>query len=190
MDDRQAEPQTADWARRQVLLAATAVAVAPSVAMASTPANGFDFLHGRWNVTHRKLRERLAGSRDWYEFPGTLDVKPILGGQGNVDWNDLQDPAGRYEATSLRVFDAKLGRWSIYWLDARAPAALDPPVVGGFQGAKGTFFADDTFRGRAIKVRTTYEPLSVRTAEWTQAFSVDGGQAWEVNWVMAFRRPS
>ena len=41
-------------------------------------AAGFDFLHGGWAVRHSKLRERLAGSTDWYEFPGTLDVAPIF----------------------------------------------------------------------------------------------------------------
>ena len=149
--------------------------------------DGFDFLHGRWNVTHRKLRERLAGSHDWFEFPGTLEVEPILHGLGNVDRNVLHDPGGIYEATSLRLFDPEARAWSIYWLDARAPA-VDPPVVGGFEGRKGTFFAEDSFRGRAIRVRTTYEPLDAHNAEWTQAFSADAGASWEVNWIMSFRR--
>ncbi|MBU1377913.1 MAG: DUF1579 domain-containing protein [Alphaproteobacteria bacterium] len=148
----------------------------------------FDFLHGRWSVIHRKLRARLAGSRDWFEFPGTLEVEPILSGLGNVDRNVLHDPAGRYEATSLRLFDREAGRWSIYWLDARSPTTVDPPVVGGFSGRKGTFFSDDSFAGRPIRVRTTYEPLGADTAEWTQAFSADAGATWETNWVMSFHR--
>lgn len=187
MTDAGPKQGSGDWKRRHVLLAAAAMS-APGVGVAAPAGGGFDFLHGRWRVTHRKLWERLTGSREWYAFPGRLEVKPILGGLGNVDWNVLEDPAGRYEATSLRVLDPNAQRWSIYWLDARAPAALDPPVVGGFEGRKGTFHSDDSFEGRPIKVRTTYEPLSARSAEWTQAFSVDSGRTWEVNWVMAFER--
>ena len=33
-------------------------------------------------------------------------------------------------------------------VDARHPGHLDPPVVGTFQDGVGTFYADDTFRGK------------------------------------------
>jgi hypothetical protein len=154
----------------------------------SPEARGFDFLYGAWNVVHRKLRKRLAGDTAWYSFPGTLDVTPILDGRGNVDINVLQDPKGTYEASSLRMFNATAGTWSIWWLDGRAPAAIDPPVIGRFDGAKGTFYSDDVFEGRPIRVRTTYEPHSATRAQWTQAFSNDGGTTWEVNWIMDFQR--
>lgn len=167
-------------------LLAAAVAGAPSQAAAPAP-GGFDFLHGRWDVRHLKLRERLAGDRRWHSFAGTLEVDPILGGRGNFDRNLLDDPAGGYEAHSLRLFDAAKGLWSIWWLDSRSPV-LEPPVVGRFEGALGTFFAEDVLRGRPIRVRTTYEALSRESAVWTQAFSGDGGATWEVNWIMDFQR--
>jgi len=152
-----------------------------------TEAQGFDFLTGHWNVRHRKLRNRLAGSRDWFEFDGTLEVESILGGLGNFDRNELADPTGAYEAHSLRLYNPGTNRWSIWWFDGRAPA-LDPPVVGQFEGKVGRFYVDESFNGRPIKVRTTYEPLTPLTAEWTQAFSADEGRTWEINWIMKFTR--
>ncbi|MGH6615008.1 DUF1579 domain-containing protein [Sphingomonas sp.] len=151
-------------------------------------AQGFDFLHGAWQVTHRKLSARLVGARDWFDFPGTLQVDPVLSGQGNIDLNALDDPNGAYRAHSLRLFDAQTGLWSIWWIDRRT-TAIDPPVIGGFEGRKGTFFGDDLFTGKPIRVRTTYEPIDQARAEWTQAFSADSGANWEVNWIMEFRRP-
>ncbi|MES2056668.1 MAG: DUF1579 domain-containing protein [Pseudomonadota bacterium] len=150
-------------------------------------AKGFDFLHGQWRVTHRKLTARLSGARDWFDFPGALRVDPVLNGLGNIDINDLDDPGGAYCAHSLRLFDAPTNSWSIWWIDRRSPA-IDPPVVGGFTGRKGVFFGDDLFAGKPIRVRTTYEPIDEAHAEWTQAFSADGGTSWEVNWIMAFHR--
>ncbi len=147
----------------------------------------FDFLHGRWRVVHRKLKDRLAGSNEWIEFPGTLTVSPILGGLGNFDENVLHDPKGAYEASSLRLFNPRAKQWSIWWFDARLPA-VEPPVVGGFRGNKGTFYTEDVFKGRPIRVRTTYEPLASDRAQWTQAFSPDAGATWEVNWIMDFKR--
>lgn len=150
--------------------------------------SGFDFLHGRWDVRHTKLRERLAGCRDWYDFPGTLFVAPILGGMGNFDHNCLADPAGAYVAHSLRIFSPTDGTWSVWWLDARNPGAgLGSPVTGLFEGRKVWLYGDDDFAGRPIRVRTTYEPLDETTAQWTQAFQEAGG-GWEVNWIMHFKR--
>lgn len=154
---------------------------------APAAADGFDFLHGRWTVHHRKLVRRLAGSNDWIDFPGTLEVRPILGGHGNIDENVLEDPGGTYLATSIRIFDAGAGAWSIYWADARF-GSLDAPVTGRFDGRIGRFYGNDVFEGRPIRVRTTYENLGTTHAQWTQAFSPDGGKQWETNWIMDFRR--
>ncbi|WP_198683178.1 hypothetical protein [Peristeroidobacter agariperforans] len=179
--------------RRALLQASGALAIgaalgaADAVAAESAEARRFDFLHGQWDVVHRKLKDRLAGNNQWFEFPGTLSVAPILGGLGNFDENVLRDPNGTYQASSLRLFNPGAQQWSIWWLDSRFPA-VEPPVVGGFQGGKGTFYAHDVFKGQPIRVRTTYELLKSDRAQWTQAFSPDGGASWEVNWVMDFKR--
>lgn len=181
--------------RRELLIATIAAGLAPLPAGAavSTTSNrpagaaGFDFLHGRWTVRHRKLKQRLAGSTEWIEFPGTLDVKPFLGGLGNIDENVLDDPAGRFLATSIRVFDPARTEWSIYWTDGRR-AGLDKPVVGRFDGRIGHFYNDDELGGRRIRVRFTYEDLTPTHARWSQAFSADAGTSWEVNWTMDFAR--
>ncbi len=155
--------------------------------LAPSLARGFDFLVGQWRVLHRKRRQRLRGNDDWFEFPGTLEVGPILGGVGNIDRNDLDDPDGRYQATSLRLFDAAQGTWSIYWIDGRY-AGIDTPVVGVFDGSVGQFYSEDSFEGRPIRVRFTYEDLGPQNARWSQAFSADGGANWETNWIMEFTR--
>jgi hypothetical protein len=152
-------------------------------------AEGFDFLLGRWAVRHRKLRARLAGSSEWYEFPGRLDVRRVLGGLGNIDENVLEDPQGPYLGTSLRLFDRPSGTWAIYWIDSRFPT-IDPPVVGRFDGTVGNFHADDVLDGRPIRVRFRYEDLGAQQARWSQAFSPDAGATWEVNWIMDFTRRS
>lgn len=170
-----------------MLAIATTLVNVDAAASVTDEARRFDFLHGHWKVMHRKLKERLADSQEWIEFPGTLAVAPILGGLGNFDQNVLHDLSGAYEASSLRLFNPRARQWSIWWFDARFPA-VEPPVVGGFEGRKGTFYTHDVFKGRPIRVRTTYEPLTPDHAQWTQAFSPDAGARWEVNWLMDFKR--
>lgn len=150
----------------------------------------FDFLAGHWRVFHRRLRERLVGCDEWQEFDGSCCAQPILGGQGNIDDNVLNLPGSAYRAVSLRAHDPKTKRWAIWWLDARYPHCLDVPVIGGFEGGVGTFFADDTLNGRPIRVRFQWTDTQTATPQWAQAFSPDDGKTWETNWTMRFVRAS
>jgi hypothetical protein len=88
-------------------------------------ANDFDFFVGRWTVHHRRLKERLVGSEQWEEFGGTSVVHKLMDGQGNVDDNVIDLPAGRYRAVSLRAnscrwrqaFSADGGKtWETNWI--------------------------------------------------------------------------
>lgn len=148
----------------------------------------FDFLVGHWHVKHRRLKHRLARANEWQTFTGTMTARPYLGGQAIVDDNVLDLEASPHRAITLRAFDPPTGKWSIWWLDSRRPAALDPPLVGEFEQGIGTFFAHDSFAGQPILVRFIWSEITARSARWEQAFSADNGHSWEVNWVMEFER--
>ena len=149
---------------------------------------GFDFLHGRCRVAHRKLPARLVGSTDWQIFGGTLDCRPMLGGQANVEEHLIEQPSGAYRAMGLRAYDPARRSWSIWWLDARAPTTLGTPVTGGFADGVGSFFSDDEHEGRPVRTRFLWTRLDTLSPRWEQALSADGGATWETNWTMDFER--
>ena len=156
-------------------------------AQAQGTARDFDFWLGSWQVHNRRLRERLSGSDEWDEFEATATARPILDGLGNedefrTDWN------GGFVGMSFRFFHPTTGLWAIYWADSRRSGLLDPPVIGAFDGDVGIFEGHDTFQGRPIMVRYTWSGVTTRTPRWEQAFSEDGGETWETNWVMDFTR--
>ncbi|MEX0733583.1 MAG: hypothetical protein WD944_12390 [Steroidobacteraceae bacterium] len=151
-------------------------------------AGDFDFFIGSWRVAHRRLKERLAGCNDWVEFGGTCVTQKILGGLGNMDDNFLDLPDDAYRAVTLRTFDPPKKLWSIWWLDGRNPGSLDVPVVGGFENGVGTFYADDHFAGKPIRIRFLWSMPGKDTPSWEQAFSPDAGRSWETNWIMNFTR--
>jgi hypothetical protein len=177
---------------------AAAARAAPHVggtAMADQPVltgheHDWAWLVGRWSVRHRRLKERLAGSTQWEEFNGTSVLWLTLGGLGTVDDNVLEIPSGTYRAVGVRAFDPKDSQWSIWWLDARDPTVIEPPVKGGFKDGVGTFEGDDTLRGRPVKVRFRWTKITPTSAHWEQAFSPDGGATWETNWTMELTRVS
>ena len=149
--------------------------------------HSFGFQTGSWHVAHRKLRHRLAGDNEWFEFQGTCDAWELLGGAGNVDDHFLDDPSGAYRATTVRCLDATQATWSIWWFDGRAPD-LGPPVRGRFRDGAGIFLGDDSLAGKQIKVRFIWSHISGTQARWEQAFSPDDGHSWETNWIMRFER--
>ncbi|HVP32779.1 MAG TPA: hypothetical protein VMT09_03945 [Steroidobacteraceae bacterium] len=96
-------------------------------------------------------------------------------------------PTKHLAGLTLRTFDLKNRRWSIYWVSS-ATGQLDPvPVVGGFDGNRGEFYAADQENGRPIKVRYLWTKLDHDHARWEQAFSFDN-QTWETNWAADFTR--
>ena len=182
-------------------VATAAVAAAPASATQDPPKPGgdvnlaglhdFDFLQGNWRVHHKRLKERLANNHEWIEFEGTCSMRPLMDGYGNVDDNVMNMPEGAYKGVGLRAYDPKTGLWAIWWVDSRMPHnPLDPPVKGTFVNGVGTFYSDDTLRGKTIRVRYTWSNITTDSARWEQAFSPDAGKTWEVNWVMDFVRAS
>ncbi len=134
------------------------------------------------------MKGRLVGSTEWEDFAGTSVAWLTLDGLGTVDDNVLEQPEGTYRALSVRAFDPKAGQWSIWWLDARHPTDIGPPVRGGFEDGVGTFLGDDTLNGRPIKMRFLWSKITPTSARWEQAFSPDGGATWETNWAIEFNR--
>ena len=147
-------------------------------------AHDFDFLHGRWQVHHRLLKARGAGSNEWVEYQGTADTRPLLAGLCNVEEHRI---SGRNSGVALRCYDRSAKRWAIYWV-GDGDGLLGPAVYGGFQGNEGLFEGDDTYEGKPIRVRFLWRKLSSSSARWEQSFSFDAGHSWETNWIMDFKR--
>ncbi|WP_343712643.1 DUF1579 domain-containing protein [Inquilinus sp.] len=145
-------------------------------------------LFGRWAVSHRRLRRRLAGDTLWDEFAGYSEMRPLIGGLGTIDDNILELPSGTYRAATLRLFDTESKLWSIWWFDGRSLHMDEAPLRGRFEDGIGTFFADDVWEGTPIRVRFIWSEITGRSARWEQAFSTDGGREWETNWIMRFER--
>jgi len=145
-------------------------------------------LFGRWAVSHRRLRRRLAGDTHWDEFAGASEMRPLIGGLGTIDDNVIELPSGPYRAATLRLFDVESKLWSIWWFDGRSLHMDEAPLRGRFEDGLGIFFADDVWEGTPIRVRFIWSEITGQSARWEQAFSTDGGQSWETNWIMRFER--
>jgi hypothetical protein len=162
---------------------------APTGASDLSGLHDFDFFVGEWRTHSRRLKERLVGSTEWEEFEGTIVSRRLMEGFANVDDTVFNTPEGIYRGVAPRAYDPKTGQWAIWWIDGRNPFGnLDPPLKGRFVNGIGTFYGDDTLRGKPIKMRFTWSHITRTSARWEQAFSPDGGKTWETNWQQRLER--
>lgn len=144
----------------------------------------FQFLKGNWNVHHRIRAKRLQDCNDWIERSATARGDVLLDGIVSVDEIGVAD---RGTGCSFRHLDLARNRWSIYWTNSLT-GKLFTPVHGGFENHRGEFYGYDTEGATDVFVRYLWTETNTPTPQWQQAFSTDGGQTWETNWIMQFTR--
>ncbi|MGH7445312.1 MAG: hypothetical protein ACREKM_10560 [Longimicrobiales bacterium] len=142
----------------------------------------FDFEIGTWRTELRLLADPLTGSSRWLEYEGTSVVSEVLGGKANLVELDVEGEAGRIQGLSLRLYEPASRQWTLNFANV-GTGLLSPPVVGAFTDGRGEFYGMDRVNGRTILVRFIISDITPTSARFEQAFSEDGGQTWEVNWI-------
>lgn len=146
----------------------------------------FDFLHGDWTVANRQRTKHLVGSEEWREFPGESTCHGFFDGSGNFD--EIVFPTLGSAGCTIRSFEPAAKRWSIYWISSR-DGLMSPPISGGFRDGVGTFYGEDvTGDGKPVRCRFIWSRITPVSARWEQAYSDDGEQTWETNWIMDLTR--
>jgi hypothetical protein len=142
----------------------------------------FDFEIGTWKTQLRRLVNPLTGSTKWIEYEGTSVVRKVWDGRANLLELDVTGPAGRIEGLSLRLYNPKSRQWSLNFASVTG-GVMAVPTVGEFKNGRGEFFNQETLNGRSIFVRFVISCSNPNTCHFEQAFSDDGGNKWEVNWI-------
>ena len=156
----------------------------PRSAPARDGQRDFDWEIGTWTTKVRVRRNPISGAApDWAEYEGTSVVKPLLDGRANFVELSVGGTRGRIEGGALRLYNPKARQWSLNYASL-SNGLLTAPVFGGFDGRRrGTFYGQDTLDGRTILVRFVITQVSPNEARFEQAYSTDGGQSWEDNWI-------
>lgn len=147
----------------------------------------FDFEFGAWKVHISRRLKPLTGSTDWVEYDGTSVVEKVWNGKANLGQLEVDGSAGHLEGLSLRLYNPETRLWYISWSNSR-DGALGPPMIGGFVNGRGEFYNQETLNDKPILVRFIFSEVGKTHFKLEQAFSGDGGKAWETNWVATFTR--
>lgn len=164
---------------------------APAVAV-HDGAHDFDFLIGDWKAHLWRLPDRLVGSNKWLEYEGFSRHHKIFGSNANMEEFEVHGVADKtltIRAQTLRLYDPKAHQWSIYGLDVDNGQLGLPATVGeGRRPGLVELYDTEPWKGRMILVRLQWLSEAPTHAHLEQAFSADGGQSWEVNWICDLTR--
>jgi hypothetical protein len=151
----------------------------------------FDFLVGPWTIRNRRRAHALYPDREgvWEEFVAHHTGVKYLDGKVIIDHFEGTFPDGEVrKGMTIRAFDEERQQWSLVWLDNRNSPDLRP-LVGTFSDGLGLFYqVIEAPDGQPLHARFTWDKITVNTARWQQAFSFDGGENWDTNWVMEFTK--
>ncbi|HVR24437.1 MAG TPA: hypothetical protein VMU26_14075 [Candidatus Polarisedimenticolia bacterium] len=142
----------------------------------------FDFEIGTWKTHLSPRLNPLTGSATWVEYEGTTVVRRIWDGRANLVELQVHGPAGHIEGLSLRLYNPQSHQWSLNFASSNG-GAMSQPTIGEFKNGRGKFFDQETLNARAIFVRFVISDITPTSCHFEQAFSNDGGQTWEVNWI-------
>ena len=142
----------------------------------------FDFEVGTWRTQLSRLQRPLTGSTTWVKYEGTTVVRKVLGGRAILLELVADGPAGRFEGLALRLYDPQSRQWSLNFAGANS-GMMSTPTIGAFKNGRGEFYSHETYNGRTIFVRFVISDITPDSCRFEQAFSDDGGQTWEVNWI-------
>lgn len=151
-----------------------------------TSAHDFDFNHGDWEVTNRRLKQRGVSSDDWEVFPSHEVAQLWMGGMVSIDESEF--PTKGFKGMTLRLYNPLKDEWAIYWINS-SDGVLQPPVFGRFKDGHGVFAGEDMDGEKPVKVLFDWCRTDTDCPRWSQAFSYDDGKTWETNWIMEFKRP-
>ena len=157
----------------------------PAASSSALPRDGqhdFDWEIGTWDTHLKRLREPLSGKTDWIEYAGTSVVHPVMGTRANLVELDVRGNAGHIAGVSLRLYRPASGQWTLHFANL-ANGLMTEPMHGAFKDGRGSFYGQDTVNGRVVLVRFLVVPVGTGTWRFEQAYSDDGGQRWETNWI-------
>jgi hypothetical protein len=160
-------------------------------------ANDFDFWLHSWDALNKRRKvdslytdPQHNQDAEWEEFTGVagMGVK-YCDGRVLVDHYEGALPNGEVvKGFNIRTFDEATQQWSLVWLDNRQPADFTP-LMGKFQDGVGLFSqVIATPDGKPLHARYILDNITEETVRWQQAFSLDGGETWDTNWIMEFTR--
>jgi hypothetical protein len=157
-------------------LPAGAAAEPPAMA-ARDGQHDFDFNIGVWKTQIKRMLDPLSGSANSMSLNGTVTVRKVWDGRGQMEEIVADGPNGHWEGLTLFLYNPEAHQWSQTFADSKN-GVLTTPLIGAFKDGRGELFAQETVKGRSILVRGVWSAITPDSHHFEESFSDDGGKTW------------
>jgi hypothetical protein len=149
-------------------------------AQATAPRDGqhdFDFNFGVWKTQIKRILDPLSGSGHSMQLNGTVTVRKVWDGRGQMEEIEADGPNGHWEGMTLFLYNPEAHQWSQTFADNKN-GVLTTPLIGAFKDGRGELLAQDTVNGRSILVRGVWSGITPDSHHFEEDYSDDGGKTW------------
>jgi hypothetical protein len=150
-------------------------------------AHDFDFNIGTWRTHIRRLQHPLSGSSAAIELNGTVTVRKIWNGRGQLEEIEADGPNGHWEGTTIFLYNPQSHQWNQTFADSKS-GTLGRPLIGAFANGRGELISQDSFMGRSILIRGVWSDIVPNAHHFQEEYSSDGGKSWEPAFVADLSR--
>ncbi len=161
-------------------LCALLLAALPAAAEQADASHDFDFNFGTWHTHIKRLTKPLTGSPDFITLAGTVTVRKVWDGRGQIEEFEADGPnALHIQGMTLFLYNPKSRQWSQTWVNSRE-GTLNAPMIGGFKNGRGELISQETLDdGRTVLVRAVWSDIKPDSHHFEEDYSDDGGKSWE-----------
>jgi len=161
-------------------LAAAGLALAianPTVAVPRDGQHDFDFNVGVWRTHITRILNPFAGGDQSMQLNGTVTVRKVWDGRGQLEEIEADGPNGHWEGLTLFLYNPAAGQWTQTYADA-SNGVLTTSTVGEFNDGRGELYATETVNGRQVLIRGVWSHIAPDSHTFDEAYSTDGGRTW------------
>jgi hypothetical protein len=137
----------------------------------------FDFNLGTWHTRITRIPDPLGASSASITLDGTVTVRGIWGGRGQLEEIEADGPQGRWEGLTMFLYNPEAHQWNQTFLDSQTPT-LSPPLIGSFHNGRGELIAQDTFHGKTILIKGEWSDILPDSHHYQESYSNNAGKTW------------
>ena len=172
-----------------LVIAAASALVAPASAAAQRDgSHDMDFNFGTWHTDIARTPDPFGDPANVVHMSGTVTVKPIWNGKGELEEIEADGPKGHWEGANLFLYDPTAHQWIQTYVDSSEGRFDEPSGIGEYRDGTVEYYSSDVVRGRTILDRAIWSDIQPDSHTYTESFSDDGGRSWHPAFVAHLTR--
>jgi hypothetical protein len=147
----------------------------------------FDFNIGDWRTHIKRLDWAATGARSWVTLEGTVKVRKVWGGRGELEEIKADGANVHVEGLTTFLYNPQTRQWSQTFAGIE-DGTFEPSMIGEFKNGRGELVSQTSFHGKIRLVRGVWSEITADAHKFEEDYSDDGGKTWEPTFIASLTR--